>query len=1478
MNEIIQDAEFVELTSKYEPLTVTRIHNPINRSDRDITPWVYVPGQSLAEIRSNLPSDVPFAVSLSGITIPEGRLREVFPRPGDHVLFVPVIAGGDDGKMIGRIIGMIIIAVVAWYAAPALVGAMGGTFTAAGAAATTGTMMAVALTSSAIMMVGGLLVNTLLPPPKPKQATLGNNFDNSQTYSWSPQSIQQQGVAKPRWYGRNRLYGNIIGGYLQSDGDKQVINALVSFGTGPYFSIPVSEMLINDQPVQNFNGVTITPRMGWLDQPILDNFTDTMIEHNLSIKVIGGTVYDNKVTYSVNDYVQYSGSKYKCILASTGNLPTNTTYWVLETPTSLYIPSGNTFDGIEVEINFPGGLYKVNQSTGKFETESVNIQVEIIGPDGTINLSTESSRIVEVEKKGWSYGYWQPINSTLLPSGTVYTKAWTEITLGETDYGYDDYNSDGGYLVPYHNEGDAYNSITGASWHFFGTFNSAYITNWGWKSAKIAIHTDSVVTYSTIISNSQKIVRKTWKKTGLTHGTWTVRVTRLTADNTDSFRSTDCFLAMVREIITQKFQYPRTVLCGINAVATDQLSGSLRFSAICDCLYVRVYNSTTSTWSITYSNNPAWVLFDILTQPVYSGNPTDGFTVIRYDGMDPARLDLPKFVEWAEWNNTLCPDGKGGTEKRITFNGGFDSETNLWDAAMQVCQVGGAALVWHGVNLTLAIDKPADPVQLFSVGNTGQDSFSEVFLSMEDRAAEIECDYVNSEKDFSRDKFTVTNPNIKTIMSKVNLPMFGVTKPSEVWRLAKRRLAYNELISRTVTFNADIDAIACTVGDVILLQSDVPQWGFGGRLVSATSTSVVLDQTVALDVGKTYGLLIRGGDDSIIERTVTNAPGATDTLTISSPFTTIPSQYDVYAFGESLIEAKPFRITGIQRADDFSASISTVEYNESVYNTDLDIPTVTTINYSALGQWPTITGLTVSESLSKKVGGGIETILTIYYDSLQDTFRFPKSEVLVSEAGSTYVSKGVFTSNEEVNLSMVVNDGVTYRVAVRALNTIGEYQPINTASVQTLTILGKQAPPGAAVSVSAAVEKNLIRLKINPPSDIDMKSYQIRLGSSFAAGTDIGVLSFPQDTFLYTPLTSGNLQFWVQSIDTSGNVSLTQTGSNVITITAPAFPNGSAITADVVDNNVLLKWVDALGTYPVDVYEIRKGLTFETATIVGTVQGTFSALFEMASGTYKYWVVAKDTAGLYGSPLGVYATVNQPPDYILYDNRNLTWAGTKTNCIVEGTSLITDVNLTETFQQHFVNNSWTTPQAQITAGYPAYIQPGLSTASYVETIDYGATIPATAITLDVNNTAIAGTVTVTPKIETSPDNSTWTTFNGVYTTYSSNFRYVKITLTFTTSDSGVLKINSTTVRLDVKTKTKSYTVTCVSTDVGGTSTNITGDFIKVDAVSQGVIGTTVGIPVVDVVGTSNPTSFKTLLFNTSGTRINGTVTVTLGGV
>lgn len=86
-------------------------------------------------------------------------------------------------------------------------------------------------------------------------------------------------------------------------------------------------------------------------------------------------VYDNSASYVVNDSVFYNGSSYICILNSSGNLPTNTTYWNLMAQQGsagtgsgdVSGPSSSTddtlarFDGVTGKL-IQGSLVTVNDS------------------------------------------------------------------------------------------------------------------------------------------------------------------------------------------------------------------------------------------------------------------------------------------------------------------------------------------------------------------------------------------------------------------------------------------------------------------------------------------------------------------------------------------------------------------------------------------------------------------------------------------------------------------------------------------------------------------------------------------------------------------------------------------------------------------------------------------------------------------------------------------------------------------------------------------------------------------------------------------------------------------------------------------------------------------------------------------------------------------------------------------------------------
>lgn len=445
---------------------------------------------------------------------------------------------------------------------------------------------------------------------------------------------------------------------------------------------------------------------------------------------------------------------------------------------------------------------------------------------------------------------------------------------------------------------------------------------------------------------------------------------------------------------------------------------------------------------------------------------------------------------------------------------------------------------------------------------------------------------------------------------------------------------------------------------------------------------------------------------------------------------------------------------------------------------------------------------------------------------------------------------------------------------VRGINNLGS---VGDWVEYGYTVLGKDAPPNPPQAVLATVVRDVVTITISHPADVDLFGYEIRVGTSWEDGVDIGVVSYPGDNLSWKPTTSGALTFWVRSLDTSGFYSTTATGSTTIAQTPPEFPLGSAITQEVIDNNVLLKWPAATGgTYSCKGYRISKGTDYNTATTLREqVEGLGELLFETTGGTYKYWVTPLDIFDNDGAPLSVYATVSSPPDYVLRSNITLALDdGTKTNCFVDADgALIIPVSTTETFAEHFTNNSWTTIQDQIDDGYTIYAQPGLASGSWEMTVDYETTL-SSKITLDVTRETLGGTITVTPTISLSDDNVNWTDYADQYVVYGTEFRYVKYLLELETADGGVAKVSRIGARLDVKEFTIARTVNVTDT---------TGDGTQVDFADWGitpidVLAIVAGSPylgtsadpvrvAVNFTDAPDPTSFKVLVWDKNLNRI-----------
>lgn len=514
-------------------------------------------------------------------------------------------------------------------------------------------------------------------------------------------------------------------------------------------------------------------------------------------------------------------------------------------------------------------------------------------------------------------------------------------------------------------------------------------------------------------------------------------------------------------------------------------------------------------------------------------------------------------------------------------------------------------------------------------------------------------------------------------------------------------------------------------------------------------------------------------------------------------------------------------------------------------------PTVSLPNYTVIGKLlppADITGLSV---LTTKFGNYVRWNENTDIDLQEYEIR----KGISWDLGTTVFSGSTSTSFTDTNLDSGVQ---TY--FGKAKDTTGNYSINPTSGIASVDVIG-------STKVSYSIDgSNYVLSWTEPYSTYAIKEYEIRSGSTFETSTLIGhtfSTIFQAPTFW-----GGDMSFYITPKDIALNLGTVE--SILLSIAIPIPP---VITAQVIDNNVLFYWTDSKTTLPVNYYEIRRGSTFSTATVVGTKSGLFTSLFETNGGNYTYWIVGIDSAGNYGTPGSIYVSVNQPPDYILNSDIYSTFTGTLSNAVQYFDEVSIPHNTTETWAEHFTSRSWATPQDQIDAGYTVFSQPVPSSGFYEETWDYGTVLASNKVSV-LYGAQIVGTPTVTITISVKALlGDAWTDYVGVDSVYATNFRYVKVKLLVESSNNkDFLDLTTLNIRLDAKVKNDGGTVYADAADVGGTQVNFNVPFVDVAAVNGNYLGLTLGVDfLIDFTDVPNPTGFKVLLYNSVGSRISGNV-------
>ena len=336
---------------------------------------------------------------------------------------------------------------------------------------------------------------------------------------------------------------------------------------------------------------------------------------------------------------------------------------------------------------------------------------------------------------------------------------------------------------------------------------------------------------------------------------FTVRVERIDEDSKSQRLQNNTIWASYTEIIETRLAYPNTALVGIK-FDSDYFSSIPNRTYDVYGIIVQVpsnYNPETrayngiwdGTFKTAWSDNPAWVLYDLLKNKRYGfGRRLGDFAVDKW-----------ALYNVAQYCDQLVDDGFGGKEPRFTCNAWITEQRQAYDVINDICSIFRAMPVWNGREFTVIQDRPADPVWTYTNANVDKEGFTYSYSAMKARHNEIHVEYANAQNNYEKDVICVSDDDLirRYGLNVKKVTAFGCTSRGQAYRTGRWILETEKLETRTVTFTVGAEGLMHVPGDIILVaDNDYVGTQLGGRVLSVTDKVVTLDREVPFKTGEQF--------------------------------------------------------------------------------------------------------------------------------------------------------------------------------------------------------------------------------------------------------------------------------------------------------------------------------------------------------------------------------------------------------------------------------------------------------------------------------------------------------------------------------------------------------------------------------------------------------------------------------------------------
>lgn len=628
---------------------------------------------------------------------------------------------------------------------------------------------------------------------------------------------------------------------------------------------------------------------------------------------------------------------------------------------------------------------------------------------------------------------------------------------------------------------------------------------------------------------------------------WQIRVVRDTDDSTSQMLQNKTQVQAITEVIDARLRYPHTALLYVSFNAKS-FNNIPKISCMPKGRIIRIpsnYDPIARTYSGTWdgtfkwgwTNNPAWIWFDVLTEPRFGLGRR----------VTPEMLDKWEIYRIAQRCDQKVPDGKGGsgTEPRFMFDVYIQSQADAWQVIKDIAAGFNGMTFWGNNMFNVVSDMPADTTKLqiltraSVVGKPVYSSGSE-----KNRFSSALINFSDPDNHYQDRTTAVMFPELvrQFKFKQTQITAIGCTRESE----AQRRggwAVYSNSLDRIITLQTGLDGFVFVPGTVFAFADErLSGRVYGGRITgyNAGLKAVTIDRGTSAVAGDTLMIRTQGGT---VESRVIQAVNGTQ-LILSTPFTAAPLPNAVFVIDAGQLRLQYFRVTNLKFDDEENTfTITGAEYNASKYdavdnNARLDTPPISLIPTGLVNQ---PTNIVVSSYDAVRQGQRVAT-LTASWDAPIDKDGKLQSDVIAYRA-QWKRGNNEWVNVPETGLRNIEVPGIfegDYLVRVRAINSGGASSLWATSALTHLTGRTGEVPKPVGLT---ATEDVVFGINITwgfPADTADTLSTELQYSASVDGANPMLLASVPYPQKLYQQMgLKAGQEFWYRArlVDRIGNQS-----------------------------------------------------------------------------------------------------------------------------------------------------------------------------------------------------------------------------------------------------------------------------------------------------------------------------------------------------